>query len=79
MKRLHDHRQSGRLKGFLLAHLGQQDDKLPLPLPSDFITRDQVVGYPTNFRAMKPEIIRRLSARGEQLTCLLLQHYLPDL
>lgn len=79
MKRLHEHKESGRLQGFLLAYLGQQDNKLPMPQPANFVSRDQTFGYPTNFRAMKPESLHRLSTRGEQLAAMLLQHYLPNL
>ncbi len=79
MKRLHAHQEGKRLKGFLLAYLGQQDHNLPSATLPGFITRAQTFGYPTNFRAMKPDALRLLSGRGEQLSSMLLQHYLPGL
>jgi hypothetical protein len=38
-----------------------------------------VVGYPTNFGAMSADDLARLSRRGEQLTRLAIDSYLPDL
>lgn len=76
--RLHQWREHGALKGFIYAYLGQQDDRLPLK-PDNFVTRDRVVSYPTDFSAMPETDIVSLSSRGEQLTHVLLQHYCPEL
>ncbi|MCI0628440.1 MAG: patatin-like phospholipase family protein [Acidobacteria bacterium] len=78
VRRLHIYQQAGRLKGFILAYLGQQDEALPLR-PPDLVRRDQVFGYPTNFAAMRPSDIELLTLRGEQLTQILLSHYCPEI
>jgi NTE family protein len=78
MQRLHHFASSGRIMGFVLAYLGQDDRKLPYTIP-DLVTRDSVHGYPTDFKAMKPELIERISLRGEQLTRALLDYYCPEL
>lgn len=76
--KLHLLRESGKLKGFILAYLGQQDNALPT-IPSDLVTRDACLGYPTNFSAMPQADIEQLSLRGEQLTHLLVSAYIPEL
>ena len=78
IQRLHMHKSSGKLKGFILPYLGQQDRALPIQ-PPDLVRRDEVFGYPTNFAAMSEESIRRITRRGEQLTRILLNHYCPEL
>ena len=75
---LHSHAEAGKIKGFGLPYLGEQDDRLPFR-PSDLVTRDQVVTYPTDFSCMSEENIEILTRRGEQLTRLLIEHYHPDL
>lgn len=77
MKRLYDLRDAGRIRGFLLPYLGQLDERL-LVRPSDLVSRDSVVGYPTDFAAMLPEWIDRLSKRGEQLVTALLAERWPE-
>lgn len=76
--RLHSLASSGRLDGFVLSYLGQDDRRLPW-VPADLIARDRVVNYPTNFDAMPDEMISQIAGRGEQLTRILLTHYLPEL
>ena len=78
IQRLHMHKRSGNIKGFILPYLGQQDQALPLR-PPDLVRRDEVFGYPTNFAAMSDEKICKISSRGEQLTRILLNHYCPEL
>ena len=78
LHRLHVHKQDGLIKGFILPYLGQQDASLPF-IPPDFVTREQVASYPTNFAAMSPNDITLISKRGEQLTRLLISTYCPDL
>jgi len=75
---LHHLREGGTLKGFALPYLGQQDSALPWK-PSDLISRESVISYPTNFSAMTDEWIEKLSARGEVLTRLLVPTYLREL
>jgi NTE family protein len=78
LQRLHMHKSSGTLKGFILPYLGQQDRALPIR-PPDLVRRNEVFGYPTDFAAMSDENICKLSKRGEQLTRILLAHYCPEL
>jgi NTE family protein len=74
-KALHDYKSKGEIQGFILSYLGQDDEKLPR-IPKNFVRRDVVVDYPTNFKAMSEKWIDRLTARGEQLTCILAEEYL---
>jgi len=76
--RLHDLAASGRLRGFVMPYLGQQDRALPVA-PADLVPREAVADYPTNFAAMDADTLVKLSTRGEQLTRTLLDFYLPDL
>lgn len=76
--RLHALRAAGEIKGFVMAYLGQRDDRLPL-CPPDLVRREEVAQYPTNFSAMKQEYIDRLANRGERLMRLLLDYYCPEL
>lgn len=78
MHQLHAWKTSGALKGFILPYLGQDDSRLPLKLPN-FIPREEVENYPTDFSPMSDEWIVKLSLRGEQLTRSLLQYYVPEL
>lgn len=74
LTRLHDYVRRGEIDSFVLAYLGQQDSKL-LNLPEDFIHREQVASYPTDFAPMTEQDIVLLSSRGEQLTRLHLDRY----
>lgn len=78
MHHLHSIKDSGKLKGFAMPYLGQQDSSLPWK-PSPLIPREEVIGYRTNFAPMSDAWIDRLSNRGEQLTRALISHYLPQL
>jgi NTE family protein len=69
---------AGKLKGFIMPYLGQLDARLPWA-PPDLMAREAVAGYPTDFAAMTPDAMRRLIARGEQLTRLLIERWCPDL
>jgi predicted acylesterase/phospholipase RssA/molybdopterin/thiamine biosynthesis adenylyltransferase/proteasome lid subunit RPN8/RPN11 len=77
-KRLHDHAAAGRLNGFVLSYLGQQDNSLPI-IPPDLVRRSKVVDYPTDFRAMSARDIDLIAGRGEQLTRLLVTRYVSEL
>ena len=80
MSHLFNQRKTGELKGLILPYLGtkdkslQQDPKIGI-LPEEFITRSDVIGYPTDFRAMNETDLDLLSKRGEQLTYLLVDAY----
>ena len=76
--RLHQYAASGEIDGFILPYLGQQDSRLPIA-PADLVPREAVVDYPTNFSPMSEEQIELLARRGEQLTRLLIDLYLPEL
>ena len=76
VKRLFDLRESGKLRGFVLSFLGQDDSRLKFP-PDDLISREEAYAYPTDFSAMSPAWIERLSLRGDQLTRALIAEHLP--
>ena len=76
-------REAGHLDGFVLPYLGMRDESLERdpavgPLPNDFVRREEVVGYPTDFRAMSDSDFGRLFRRGEQLTHLLVEAHWPS-
>ena len=75
---LHAAGAAGHLDGFVLAYLGQQDHKLPMPI-SGLVPLSKVNDYPTNFRAMSQDSLDALTTRGEQLVRALLAHYCPQL
>ena len=82
ISRLFSHRQNGKFDSFVFPYLGQKDERLTdqlgeNALPEDFVGREQVVGYPTDFRAMPEVDVRRITQRGELLTRLLLEAYGP--
>ncbi len=76
--RLHSAGATGQIRGFVHAYLGMNDSRLPLPA-SGLVPAARVNKYPTNFAAMAADDIDALSARGQQLSRLLLQHYCPSL
>ena len=73
--RLHDHARAGRIDGFIYAALGQMDRRVPLK-PANWVDREEVIDYPTDFSAMSEKDIRRLSGRGEGITRALITQYL---
>jgi len=77
-KRLFDLKVAGRLKGFVLPYLDQDDRHLAYA-PTDLVRRAAVADYPTNFSAMPVEWIERLSKRGEQLTLAVIREHAPQL
>lgn len=78
MQRLHQLKLSGLIKGFAMPYLGQQDKSLPIK-PNPLVTREEVLGYPTDFSPMQDIWIEKLSNRGEQLTRALVSYYLSEL
>ena len=74
-KRLHRFAEEGQIEGFLYVHLGQVDARVPLK-PPNWISRDEVVDYPTDFSSMSDKTIQGLSGRGEALTRALATQYL---
>ena len=78
MKRLFELSESGKLRGFILPYLGQDDNRLKFP-PAELVTREEAYAYPTDFSAMSPAWIERLTRRGEQLTRALIAEHLPAL
>jgi NTE family protein len=78
MHRLHEAKQFGKIKHFILPYLGQQDRELP-NLPANFVRRERVYSYPTDFNPMTEEWMERLISRGEQLTMCLARTYLSHL
>jgi len=76
--RLHQYVEAGQLDGFGMVYLGQQDHRLP-NRPSDLVTRDEVREYPTDFAPMSERDLRLLTTRGEQLTHIIVDRYMPQL
>ena len=74
-QRLHDHAKAGRIDGFVYVALGQIDHRVPLK-PANWVDRDDVIRYPTDFSAMSEPDIRQLSGRGEAITRALVTPYL---
>ena len=74
-QRLHDHAKAGRIDGFVYAGLGQIDRRVPLK-PANWVDREEVIRYPTDFSAMSEANIQQLSARGEAITRALVTQYL---
>ena len=63
------------LKGFVIAMLGMDDSRLPIPV-ADLIPRSQVLNYKTRFNALPTDAINKLSGRGEQIMHCLARHYM---
>ena len=76
--RLHTLVASGDLAGFVMPYLGQRDSRLPWR-PPDLVRREHVAGYPTNFSPMRSADIDIIARRGEQLTHVLIDRWLPEL
>jgi len=76
--RLHLLDATDQVKGFVLTYLGQIDSRVPYA-PRDLVRREQVFEYPTDFAAMRPDDIDRLTKRGEQLMRTLINYYCPEL
>lgn len=76
--RLHQYVKSGALKGFGMVYLGQIDSSLPY-VPPDLVRREAVRDYPTNFAPMPQHDLDMLALRGEQLTHIIVDRYLPNI
>lgn len=77
LNRLFDLKKAGVVRGILVPYLDQQDGILTHP-PEDFVAREDVANYPTDFSAMSEDWIDKLSLRGEQLVLALLEQHWPD-
>ena len=75
---LHRMAANGEIVGFVMPYLGQIDSRLSIT-PGDLVTREQTYEYPTDFNPMLESDIFKLSKRGEQLTCSLLDTHAPFL
>ena len=73
--RLRDHATAGRIDAFVYSALGQIDRRVPLK-PANWVAREEVIHYPTDFSAMSEDDILRLSGRGEAITRALATQYL---
>ena len=78
MDHLYHLKKEGKIDGFAMPYLGQIDSNLPI-INESLILREEVINYPTDFAAMSEEWINAISKRGEQLTRILVSHYLPNL
>lgn len=65
--RLHKYVENGELDAFVYSSLGQIDSRIPVR-PSNWVSRDDVIHYPTNFSSMGSNDLRKISARGEIVT-----------
>lgn len=74
-QRLHDHAKAARIDGFVYAALGQIDRRVLLK-PANWVDREDVISYPTDFSEMSDENIHKLSRRGEAMTRALVTQYL---
>ncbi len=77
-KVLHEYKNRGAIKGFVLANLSYEDTKI-FSADDQFVSYAKVAEYPTDFCGMTPENIKLLSDRGEQITDRLLKRYLNEL
>lgn len=74
-QRLHDHAKAGRIDGFVYVGLGQLDERVHLK-PGNWVDRQEVVHYPTDFSAMPESKIQKFAGRGEAITRALVTQYL---
>lgn len=74
-QRLHMHAKNGDIDSFLYIGLGQQDQLIPFK-PGNWVERERVVNYPTDFYAMSEPDISAISNRAEALTRALATQYL---
>jgi len=74
-KRLHQQAEAGEIDQFVYINLGQIDSKVLFKTP-EWIDREDVISYPTNFSAMSATNIEGLSNRGEAITRALVTQYL---
>ena len=73
--RLHKYSETGELDAFDYVNLGQIDSKVIMKSPG-WISREEVMNYPTDFSAMSNKTINLLSGRGEVITRALVSQYL---
>ena len=78
MNRLFDLKAQGKLAGVIMPFLGQDDSRLKYR-SADLVRREDAYAYPTDFSAMNPAWIDRLSRHGEQLTRALIAEHTPHL
>jgi NTE family protein len=77
-QRLFDLKRNGRFDAVVMPYLGQDDSRLKFK-PDALVTREDVYAYPTDFSAMSPDWIDRLSRRGEQVTKASIAEHAPHL
>jgi NTE family protein len=78
VNRLFDLQRAGLFDGVILPYLDQNDAELTHK-PANYLNREDVSGYPTNFSKMAPSWIERLSRRGEQQVDALIAQYWSDI
>ena len=74
-RRLHHHLAEGRIDGFVYVGLGQMDKRIH-PKTGNWIARESVIDYPTDFCAMSEDDIEKLTGRGEAIARALATRYL---
>lgn len=72
---LHKHQENKLIDKFLLSYLGMKDEDLG-DVSYDFIRREEVCNYPTNFSAMDKKDMDKLIMRGYEVTkCAIKKHW----
>lgn len=74
-QRLHAHAENGAIDRFVYVHLGQLDNRVNMK-PASWVSREEVLSYPTDFSSMSKNNVNRLSGRGEATTRALVTQYL---
>lgn len=77
-KLLFEFKKNEKIKGVVLAYLGQDDSRLPAP-NNLLVKREDVIDYPTDFKAMKLNDLNKIRDRGEQVMSLQIETHLKDL
>lgn len=77
VNRLFNLRSSGYFDRVLLAFLGQNDAQL-LHSGALTVTRDEALGYPTDFSAIPDEWVEKLILRGQEVMDAILNEHWPN-
>ena len=75
---LYSYKRAASIRGFALSYLAQSDTGIEVP-EDNFISRSEVIRYPTNFSAMSDGDCNMLVLRGEQVMKHVLKTHVPEL
>ena len=73
--KLHTHIEAGKLDKFVYVNLGAQDDRILRRSPN-WVARETVYNYPTDFSAMSIVNLQNISSRSESISRSLISQYL---